>query len=306
MKRHWTLSTVLVLAYACIVIGSWNGAAISRHAVPQEEPLEPMPNGDALARLLKKIANEGLLTDPVKLAATLDMQVAFETKVADIRHKPCTEGGRTRQTTVTTATFGDSWYRPTPEGVRDMKVSQFLSDKVYVASTPKVFYSIYRTSLCNAAHEEIEASLSFSDVSAYSCFTPERLRRLIGTTYHTHNHGMAGSSYVAPPRVDDGATLAFTFQMDAPCATGVTVRQNTRDGLRHQRAFMKWRTCYDRARLDYCTAHPETDSDSENRMNEHGKSVCGPGWDAYLDREPFTHEPAPPYEVVEDPCGAGR
>ena len=305
-KRHWVMSTALVFFYAFIAIVSSNDAAVSRDAVPQEKPLEPRPNGDGLAFLLKKIAKEGLLTDPVKLAAALDMEVNVATKIADIGHTPCSEGGRTRQTTVTHATFGESWYRPTPEGVRDMKVPQFLSDRVYIAGNPKLFYDLYRTSLCNGANEEIDASLTFGDVSAYSCFTPERLRRLIGTTYHMQHHGIAGSSYLAPPRVDDGATLVFTFQMGAPCAIGVTVRQNTRDGLRYQRAFMKWRTCYDQARLDYCTANPGADGDSEKRMNEHGEAIYGRGWDAYLDREPFTDEPAPPYKIVEDPCSAGR
>lgn len=297
---------MMALCCTCIGIVTWHGSAVSRSVVPDEKPLEPMPNGDALAFLLKKIAKEGLLTDPVKLAAALDMDVKFETKVADIRHAPCNEGGRTRQTTVTTGTFGESWYRPSPEGMPDMKVPQWLSDRVYVASKPRVSYALYRTGLCKADNEEVEATLSFGDLSAYSCFTPDRLRRLIGATYNMHNHGVSSSSYVAPPRVDDGATLAFTFQMSAPCAVSVTVRQNTRDGLRHQRAFMKWRTCYDRARLNYCTAHPETDSGNETRMNQYGKEICGDGWDAYLDREPFTDEPAPPYEVVDDPCSAGR
>ena len=297
---------MMALCCACIGIVTWHGSAVSRSVVPDEKPLEPMPNGDSLALLVKKIAAEGLLTDPAKLAAALDMEVEFKTKVAGIRHTPCDQGGRERQTTVTTAIFAPSWYRPTPEGVRDMKVPQFMSDKVYVASTPKLFYDLYRTSLCNAANEKVEASLTFGDVSAYSCFTPERLRRLIGTTYHTQHHGISGSSYLPPPRVDDGASLVFTFQMGAPCAVNVTIRQSTRDGLRHQRAFMKWRSCYDRARLDYCAAHPGTTDDSKQRMDRHGLSVCGDGWDAYLDREPFTDEPAPLYEVVDDPCGAGR
>lgn len=166
------------LCFACIAIVTWHGSAVSRSVVPDEKPLEPMPNGDSLALLVKKIAKEGLLTDPVKLASALDMEVEFKTKVADIRHTPCNEGGRQRQTTVTTATFGASWYRTTPEGVRDMKVHQFMSDKVYVASTPRLSYDLYRTSLCNSAYEEVDASLTFGDVSAYSCFTPERLRRL--------------------------------------------------------------------------------------------------------------------------------
>jgi hypothetical protein len=301
------LINALAILLTCAAICSCGDAAMAREAgPPQQKPLEPMPDGDRLARLLKKITDEGLLNDPARLAAELDIEMTFKTRPAPVHEKSCEEGGSQRSTTLTEATIGSSWYRAGPEGVPDMKVPQFMSDKVYVAKAPRVEYRIFRGIMCKTGHEKIEARLTFLDVSAYACLTPERLGRVIGTTYAFHNHGWSSSSYEATPTDYYGTTLRFHFQAGAPCATSVTIDQNTRDSARQMRGFIKWRTCYDKARLDYCTAHPGTGGEHDNRMDRHGQSVCGDSWMDYVDREPFSGEPAPPYEIVDDPCGTGR
>lgn len=272
---------------------------------PQEKPLDPMPDGDRLARLVKKITYEGLLKDPAKLSAELGMEMTFTIKPALLHEKSCDEGGRRRSITLTEATIVNSWYRAGPEGLPAMKVPQFMSDKVYVANAPRVEYSIFRSTMCDSPYDEFEAQLSFLDVSAYSCFTPHRLARLIGTNHNFHNHGTSTSSYHAVPTDEYGTDLSFSFQFGAPCASSVTIGQGTRDSARQMRGFMKWRTCYDKARQDYCAANPGTGREHETRMNKHGASVCGSDWMDYVDREPFSGEKPPPYKIVNDPCGAG-
>ncbi len=297
----------LAILLICTPIGGSGGAAMAREAAPPpQKPLEPMLDGDRLARLVKKITYEGLLKDPARLAAALGMEMTFTTKPALIHEKNCEQGGRSGPTTLTEATVGDSWYRAGPEGVPDMKVPQFMSDKIYIAREPKVVYSIFRSTVCKTGHEEIAAELSFADVSAYSCFTPARLSQLIGTDHRFYNHGSSGSTYAASPTDEYGTSLEFKFQFGAPCAVGITIRQEASSSARHARGFMKWRTCYDKARLDYCTANPGAGRDHEDQMNKYGDSICGARWMDYVDREPFSGEPAPPYKVVDDPCGTRR
>lgn len=301
------LINALAILLTCAAIGSSGGAAMAREAAPpQQKPLEPMPDGDRLARLVKKITYEGLLKDPARLAAELGIEMTFTTKPALIHEKTCEQGGRSGPTTLTEAIVGDSWYRAGPEGVPDMKVPQFMSDKVYIAREPRVVYSIFRSAVCETGHEEISATLSFVDVSAYSCFTPERLSQLIGTNHNFYNHGSSASTYAASPTDEYGTSLSFNFQFGAPCARSITIRQEASSSARQARGFMKWRTCYDKARLDYCTANPGTGRDHEDQMDNYGMSVCGRKWMDYVDREPFSGEAAPPYRVVDDPCGTRR
>ncbi|MCF8534383.1 MAG: hypothetical protein K9G48_15355 [Reyranella sp.] len=297
----------LIVLLACAVVGGCGGAAMAQGAGPsQQKPLEAMPDGDRLARLVKKITDDGLLNDPARLAAALGMEMNFETRAGQTHEKSCEEGGPKKSVTITKATVKESWYRAGPEGMPAMKVPRFMSAEVHVADSPSVQYELYRITRCKAVPDEMEAILHFADVSAYSCFTPERLRRLIGTDYDSYNHGGSGSNYRATPTDEYGARLEFGFQAGAPCATGITIRQSTRDSARNMRGFIKWRTCYDKARLDYCTANPGTGSVHEDRVDNHGKSICGDNWMDYVDREPFSGEKAPPYEVVRDPCGTGR
>ena len=273
-------------------------------APPQENPLDPMPDGDRLARLVKKITYEGLLKDPARVAAELGMDMTFTIKPVLLAEKSCDEGGRRRSTTLTEGIVTKSWYRTGPEGLPAMEVPRFGSDKVYVANAPRVEYSVYRSTMCNNPHDEFEARLWFLDVSAYSCFTPQRLERVIGTNHSFHNHGASSSSYHAVPTDEYGTSLRFSFQFGAPCASSVEIRQETRDSARQRRGFMKWRTCYDKARQDYCAANPGTGDEHKSRMNKHGDSVCGDRWMDYVDREPYSGEKPPPYKIVDDPCGA--
>ena len=273
-------------------------------ALPQENPLDPMPDGDRLARLVKKITYEGLLKNPARLAVELGMEMTFTIKPALLRERSCGEGGRERSTTVTQATVTNSWYRAGPESLPSMRVPRFMSDEVYVANAPRVEYSIFQSTMCNSPYDEFAATLSFIDVSAYSCFTPQRLARLIGTNHNFHNHGASTSDYRAVPNDEYGTSLSFSFQFGAPCASGVTIRQGTRYSARQMRGFMKWRTCYDKARQDYCAANPGTGDEHKSRMDKHGDSVCGGCWMDYVDREPYSGEKPPPYKIVDDPCGA--
>lgn len=246
--------------------------------------LPPLPQGDQLVHLLKKISDEALLLEPERMAKELDIPMTFETKPSRYRSKPCEEGGDQKSSLVTTATVAASWYKETPEGIPDMKIPPAFINPAAAAGKPEVHYDAYRTIRCKSpSYTHIESRLSFGNLSGFSCLTPERLHKLIGAEYDLATDGVALSSYWPPPTYAYGVVLRFTFRAGAPCAVAASIEQDSRTGLREKRAFLKWRACYDNARRAFCEAHGW--KATHDQLSRHGAAACADR-EVYIEREP--------------------
>lgn len=117
--------------------------------------------------------------------------------------------------------------------------------------------------------------------------------------------GVSLSSY-SPPATDAyGVSLEFTFRAGAPCAVAASIRQDSRSGFREQRAFAKWRACRDKAKADYCAAHPGLRSSDRGALQSHEVRACD-DQQIYIAREPPGGGPPPSWPAFkpmsDDPC----
>jgi hypothetical protein len=225
--RHLAASVAAVLAAAACV-------EVASHAQPESTH----PQGVRLVRLLKKVADQALVLQPERMAKELDVAMTFETKPSDTISKACEDGGYYKSFLVTTAKVSDSWYKETPEGVPNMKIPPAFINSGTIAEEPRVIYKSYRTVRCASPNDtNVEARLSFQNLSGFSCLTPDMLAKLIGAKYHMATDGVSLSIY-SPPATDDyGVSLEFLFRAGAPCAVYTFVDLNSRAGLREQRAY---------------------------------------------------------------------
>lgn len=225
------LSMVLTVAVAGLSAGLLGCASSDR--AESLRTLPPQPDGDRLVRLLKTIADAGLLTEPERMAKALNIAMTFETKVSSLQAKSCDDGGSYKSFVVTEGKVGDSWFKPGPEGHPDMKVPGFFINPAFVVGAPTVSYALYRTAQCGSPDRvQIEASLSFGNLSSFSCLTPDRLERLIGAKHYMATDGVSISSYSPPAKDAYDVDLAFTFRAMAPCAISATIRQESRRARR--------------------------------------------------------------------------
>jgi hypothetical protein len=303
------LLPAIALGLFCLLTAGPSCAAPQSPAETQsEQSLPPQPNGDRLVRLLKKIADEGLLLEPERMARTLDIPMTFETKPSDFQNG-CDSGDTTwayKTFLVIEAKVGDSWFKAGSEGVPDMKVPSFAINQGYVVGAPEISFSLYRTVRCKTpTYTKIEASLGFRNLSSFSCLQPDRLLRLIGAKYRMATDGVSLSSYSPPATEGYGTDLEFTFQVGAPCAVGASVRLGSRTGFREQRAFVKWRTCIDKAKADYCAAHPSLKSEDSGKLHDFENASCEEQA-IYTEREPPSGGPPafwPTFKPISDnPC----
>ena len=242
------------------------------------------PQGEALVRLLKKIADEALVLRPEDMAKELNIPMTFETKPSATLSTDCRVGGSYKTFLVTTAKVGESWYKETPEGMPNMEIPPAFINPGSVAGKPRVGYEMYRTAQCSRPnYTNIESRLSFGNLSGFSCLRPDRLKMLIDAKYEMATDGVSLSMYGPPDTYAYGVTLQFVFRLGAPCALGASVDLQTRDGLREKRAFLKWRACFDNARKVYCEAHGWKATQTE--LSDHGDGACE-SREAYIDREP--------------------
>jgi hypothetical protein len=303
--RLWHLSGALLLAAFCAFAGN-AGRAAPETPKPSEQKLLPQPDGDRLVRLLKQIADEGALIDPERMAKELRIAMTFETKPSDWQSKGCDAGGSYKSFLVTRATVGESWFTSGSEGAQDMKVPASVTTSADAAGAPQVGFSLYRTVDCRTPdHTTIEASLDFSNLSGFSCITPERLQRLIGAEHRMATDGVSFASYTPPATDDYSVRLEFDFRAGGTCAAGASIRQRSRLDAREQRAFVKWRACLDKARTDYCAAHPGLQASDQGALRIHEFGACE-SRQAYIDREPPGGAPPaswPQFKPISDnPC----
>lgn len=225
--RRFAAAVVAVLtAVACAEVAS-HGQPGSTH-----------PQGVRLVRLLKKVADEALVLQPERMAQQLDIAMTFETKPSTLMSKSCDDDGSYKSFLVTTAKVSESWYRETPEGVPNMKIPPAFINAGTIAGEPRVSYDAYRTVRCTSPHHtNVEARLSFQNLSGFSCLTPDMLAKQIGTKHYMATDGVSLSAYSPPATEAYGVRLQFLFRDGAPCAVGASVDLNSRDGLREQRAY---------------------------------------------------------------------
>jgi len=219
---------IALAAFGLLAVGS--GCTMS-----DAEPLskeKPKPEGDRLVLLLKKVADEGLLYDPDQLAKALGITMKFETQTTTGTPN-CDAGGHTKSIERTKSVIRESWFGASPEGVPDMKVPGFGINRPEVIGAPYVDFSLYRSVRCATPDKvSIEAQLSFVNLSSFSCLSPGRLQKLIGTRYRMATDGVSISHYSPPPTDDYGTSLDFVFGAGAPCAISVGIRQDSRSGRR--------------------------------------------------------------------------
>ena len=228
------LSATLRNILAAIVIAAFTLIAISAcHTKSESEPLskeKPQPEGDRLVLLLKKIADQGLLYEPERLAKVLGIDMKFETqKTAGT--PSCDAGGYNKSIEITKSEVRRSWYSAGPEGVPDMKVPGFGINRPTVIGAPYVAFSLYRSVKCKTPDESVEGHLQFVNLSSFSCLSAERLKRLIGARYQMATDGVSISYYKPPPTAAYGTYLDFVFGAGAPCAIGAGIRQDSRSRL---------------------------------------------------------------------------
>lgn len=267
---------------------------------------KPQSDGDRLVLLLKKVADEGLLFEPDRLAKVLDLDMKFETELK-VDEPSCDAGGYTKSVESTRSEIRGSWFRATAEGVPNMKLpADLINQQDTVVGEPYVTFSYYRSTYCKMPnYTRSEATINFINLSSFSCLSPDRLQKLIGAEHFMEAHGLSISTYRPPARYAYGVYLSFSFKSGAPCAFNATVSQDWRRGLRLQRAKAKWQACADKARSDYCA------SNSIRRMtvdwievDAHRASVCEPE-DVYEIRESVDGLPvsSPPWQPrPERPC----
>lgn len=303
-KRFIAATTAAVMAVV-FAQAAYPAPTASPSTTAKSTPtLSPKPEGDRLVRLLKKIADEALVLHPELMAKELGIAMTFETKPSSYQSKPCEAGGEYKSFFVTTAKVTDSWYRETPEGVPDMKIPPAFINPGATAGQPQVHYDAYQAAQCRSpSYIHLEYRLSFSNLSGFSCLTPGRLENLIGAKYSMATDGVSLWTYSPPATFAYGISLEFTFRAGAPCAVRASIDLNSRSGLREMRAFLKWRTCFDNARRDFCKAHNWKATEAE--LQQHGNEACEDR-EAYIEREPvegdsvITWPTFPP--MSDNPC----
>ena len=139
----------LFLGALCLLASPASRAAPTP-APESERKATPQPEGDRLVRLLKKIADEGVLLEPERMAKELGIAMTFETKPSEWQAKGCNAGGEYKSFLVTGGKAGPSWFKSGPEGVRDMEVPAFAINPKYVAGEPQVGFGLYRTVQCRS------------------------------------------------------------------------------------------------------------------------------------------------------------
>lgn len=306
------LLSIVAIGAITLSLGSSVVPAAPEPGPREESSLPPRPEGDRLVRLLKQIADEAVLIDPERMAKELNIEMKFTTRNRnDFTEKGCSVQGQYKVFSVTEATVGDSWFKPTPEGVQNMEVPRAFINPAFITGAPEVAFSLYRTVDCASPNYlELESTLSFANLSGFSCLTPDRLQKLIGAEYRMATDGVSISSYSPPPTEAYGVVLEFGFRVGAGCAVGASIRQDSRDGFRERRAFIKWRACIDKARADYCAAHPDVKSQPDGRSLVHDaeQKTCG-DQRSFLAREPTgtgSPGPWPSFGPVSDnPCEEG-
>jgi len=211
--RHFTAALAAVLTMvACTEVAS-HAQLTSTH-----------PQGVRLVRLLKKIADEALVLQPDRMAKELDIAMTFETKPSGTISKSCEDGGYYKSFLATTAKVSASWYEDTPEGVPNMKIPPAFINAGTIAEKPRVTYKAYRTVRCTSPNNtNVEARLSFLNLSGFSCLTPDMLAKLIGAEYHMATDGVSLSIYSPPATGAHAVSLEFLFRAGAPCAVDASV-----------------------------------------------------------------------------------
>jgi hypothetical protein len=186
------------------------------------------PQGVRLVRLLKNVADKALVLQPELMAKELDIVMTFETKPSNTVTKSC-EDGYCKSFLATTAKVSSSWYRETPEGVPKMKIPPAFINAGTIAEEPRVTYRAYRTARCASPNNtNVEARLSFLNLSGFSCLTPDMLAKLIGAKHHIATDGVSLSIYSPPTAGSYAVSLEFLFRVGAPCAVDASVDLNSR------------------------------------------------------------------------------
>lgn len=279
------------------------------HAQPELDPPsteKPQSDGDRLVLLLKKVADDGLLFEPDRLAKVLDLDMKFETEL-EVDEPSCDAGGYIKSVESTRSEIRGSWFRATAEGVPNMKLpADLINQQDTVVGAPYITFSYYRSTYCKMPnYARSEATINFVNLSSFSCLSPDRLRNLIGAENFMEAHGISGSTYRPPAAYAYGVYLMFSFKSGATCAFSATISQDWRRGLRRQRANARWQACADKARSDYCASHSSRRTAVDwIEIDTHQASVCEPE-DFYEMREPVDGQPvsSPPWQPrPERPC----
>ncbi|HTB37803.1 MAG TPA: hypothetical protein VK777_11980 [Reyranella sp.] len=298
--RRWLIFTLLAPLLPLI--------AASGIAAPLDQKSGASPvvrDGRWLVLQLKAVVDGSELYTPENLARTLALDLQASEKKTPMGTGACTnpKGGGTWTIIKTTYRATTSWYKPTSEGIQDMKVPQVFINPATVAGEPAIDYAIYRSSVCDGipgARWETGAVFSLNNLSSFACLTPGKLKAWIDTEFHEATDGVSVSSYSGAPNDQYGIYLEFVFRMGAPCALGATIRQDDRSGLRYRRAATKLYACIESAENELCATKPDATSAEFDEVTRTAKAACG-NLETIYQSEPLTgRAPAPQPRICFD------
>lgn len=253
----------------------------------------PVGSGPWLLDSLQRLADEGALSEPNRVAQLLDVQIAPATP-REVYDQPaaCRSPTTGRSLIVSKYSAIPPWLKPTSQGVQGMFIPEFMINKAGTSGDPSLTYNESNWRPCsdryNFLADNREATLTIGGLPAFVCYKRLELEQRFGERERPHTDGVSSVDYVVNNHDDRSTYLSFTFRVGAPCALSATLNQGVQKSRRWDRANSKWQQCRKNSESRYVELHGPVnilDDEAVAPMREAVADACGSLGDYYV-REP--------------------
>ena len=267
---------------------------------------------DDFIRRLARVADSGTLDDPGKTMNLLNMAYRQDTVQMAASPPDCSVDWHPEsQLRTDVQSVDDSWYHPSPFGIRSLFVPAFMvNPAVAINGAPKFAYSVTRTIRCTDSfrlQDKTEAKLDLYPLPPFACITRADIARALPrASYEVATDGVSVDRYQGKLDDDSGSTLTFGFRAGALCALSASIGQSQEDGLRFRRAVSKLQACSAEVTQPFCAAHPPFSwgDPLDGELRRLVTQRCGTLNTVYL-KEPRSGQAPPPSAIGirHGPCG---
>ncbi len=254
----------------------------------------PVGSGPWLLDSLQRLADDGSLFEPNRVAQVLDLQIAPATpKELNDQPPACRSPTDDRSLIVLKYSVMPPWLKPTLQGVQGMYVPEFTINKAGTSGNSSFTYVELNSRPCsdryNFLAENRKATLDIGGLPAFVCYHRHELEQRFGERERLHTDGVSSVDYVVNDHDDRSTYLSFTFRFGAPCALSARLEQGVRWSRRWDRANSKWQQCRMNSEKRYVELHGPVnivDDEAVAPMREAVADACGSLTDYYV-REPI-------------------
>ena len=231
----------------CIVL-------IATSALASCAPPAPVGSGPWLLDSLQRLADDGLLFEPDRVARVLDLQIAPATPKELNDQPPACKKPDTGRSLISIKYFPITpWLETFQQNVEPVTKPESTLIPGTGSGNPKLTYSELTWRPCSDRYpEEREATLTIDSLSAVACYRQRDLEQRFRQQAELATDMGTVVSYTANNHSDKSSLLSFWFSYREPCAVSANLRQGVRYSRRWTRAYSKRQQCIMDKGLDAC------------------------------------------------------